>query len=94
MVRFLLENGADVTFKKMPNETTALHEVVQAARWLDPRYADGKKIPAAMEVVKALVEKGADPNAPDKNGMTPLALAKQCKFPELAACLSDMGATS
>lgn len=87
MVRVLLNHGADVTLKRKPAETTALHQAVLAAKWLDPDE-DAQKFSAAMEVIRALVEKGADANAPDIRGMTPLTMAKDCKFPELAAYLS------
>ena len=60
MVRFLLENGADVTFKKMPNETTSW----RCTKWFRRRgsYFSNARTEvslSAMKVVKALVEKGA-----------------------------------
>ena len=90
MVHVLLKAGADVTLKTKNSKAAALHQAVQRASWLEPsRKDDAEKIPAAMEIIKALLEKGADPHAPDGRGETPSAMAtgRFCKLPELAAHL-------
>ncbi|MDB6066184.1 MAG: hypothetical protein JWR26_2392 [Pedosphaera sp.] len=94
IVQFLLEKGADVT-SKTSGKATALHRVVESAARLAPEYDDAAegKFLLAMQIVKALVEKGADLNAVTKHGETPLSLANDCKFPELAAYLASKGAT-
>ncbi len=57
-----LENGADVNFKL--HGTTALHSAISHnyAHWWEKSF----------EVCKLLLENGADPNAQDYNGTTPL----------------------
>ena len=47
---------------------------------------------AAMQIVKALIEHGADVNATTRDGDTPLSLSKEARFPELAAYLANQGA--
>lgn len=42
-----------------------------------------------MQIIKALVEKGADVNAKTKYDDTPLTLATTCKFPELREYLQN-----
>jgi hypothetical protein len=42
-----------------------------------------------MEILKTLIEKGADVRATTKYGDTALGLAKECKFPELTAYLRN-----
>ena len=45
-----------------------------------------------MQIVKALIEHGADVNATTRDGDTPLSLTKKANFPELAAYLVSQGA--
>ena len=90
IVQLLLENGAAVTSKTISN-VTALHQAVTSAARLDPRYDSdaAERFLVAMQIIKALVAKGADVNAMTKYGDSPLSLAKDCKFPELAKYLNS-----
>ena len=49
---------------------------------------------AHTEVVRLLVEAGADVNLADSQGVTPLAHAEQSDYEEIAAILRSAGASS
>jgi len=93
IVNLLLARGADVG-RKTRAKLTALHRVVVSASDLDPEYDDDAKerFSKAMKIVSALVEHGADVNAKTSDGEKPLALAKECRFPQLASYLKRKGA--
>lgn len=93
IVQLLLAKGADVACKTL-GKRTALHRVVDTAAFQNPEYDDRgeENFRVAMQIVKALVENGADVNAVTKYGDTPLSLTKDCRFPELAAYLVSQGA--
>ena len=74
----LIELGADINAKSDDNGNTPLHEA---------SGYDGHE-----EVAIALIDAGADINAKDNDGNTPLHLAAQRDFLELASLLIDAGA--
>ena len=78
----LLGAGADVTARGGFYETTALHYAVQLAR-NDP--------PTALGIVGMLLRAGADPNAPNEHGNTPLHLASDIKSEPMVRALLDAG---
>jgi ankyrin repeat protein len=93
IVQFLLEKGADVGAKTL-GKATALHRAVSSAVFQNPDYDKEaeKNFFLAMQIVRALVQNGADVNAVTKYGDTPLSLTKDSKFPELAEYLVSKGA--
>ncbi len=75
--RLLLERGADPNLADFERGWTSLHD---AAFWGKPDVAD------------LLLDKGADVNARDKQGRTPLALANEKGHQAVAEVLRDSGA--
>jgi uncharacterized protein len=61
---------------------TALHEAIM--------FGDGGK--RHTEIVRLLVDAGADINLPDKDGLTPLAKAKNKNYTDIIAILENSGA--
>lgn len=57
-------------------EFTALHEV---ATIQPPQWVGGAVAPHALACVDELIERGADPLAPDSSGRTPLAAGLDCR---------------
>ncbi len=78
MVQFLLDHGAVVDIK-IPNGWTALH-------W----YAASKK--DYRDIIKILLAHGADVNAKDNTGRTPLDIVAMNGTPQKAAFLIAHGA--
>mgnify|MGYP001420574683 FL=1 len=81
VVRLLLKSGVD------PNHVnylgwTALHEAIVVS--------DGG--PAHQEVLRLLIQAGADVNLPDRQGVRPLSLARQRSQTEMAKILEQAGA--
>jgi len=76
-VRLLVNAGADVNAVEGSKRTTALHMAARRGQAL---------------VCKALVECGADPEARDSAGETPLRRAVNCGKTEAAAMLLSLGA--
>jgi len=92
-VKYLIERSADVRHVGAGG-WTALHRALCRAEEAAPeRYSDGAEIFARlMEVVRILVANGADVNAVNRHGDTPLSLARDCPNPELANYLVRNGA--
>ena len=79
----LLGAGADVSARGGFYETTALHHAVQLAR---------SDLPAALGIVDRLLQLGADPDARNEWGDTPLHLASAIKSEPMVATLLAAGA--
>ena len=79
----LLGAGADVSARGGYYETTALHYAVQLAR---------SDLPAALGIVDRLLQLGADPDARNEWGDTPLHLASAIKSEPMVATLLAAGA--
>ena len=77
MVELLLKHGADPNATCGIGQDTALHKAVQ----------DGH-----TRVIEILVDAGADINAQDKWGATPLDRALMCEHSDVAAILRRHGA--
>lgn len=87
MVDLLLKSGADVRLKTISisngaGDLTALHYA------LNP----GKKEKRYLNIIKALLEAGADPDSPSNNGNTPLANAAQGGWTDAVVLLLKNGA--
>lgn len=86
MVELLVARGADVCARNR-QRTTALHTVADR---LDDAQRAAPAVqawrPGLLDALRALLRHGADPNAVDGNGYTPLAL---CKDPDAGALLAD-----
>jgi ankyrin repeat protein len=93
VMRLLIEKGADPKLKAK-DDTTALH----AAAGIGVRQAMGDaalkapKAPQIIETMKFLLDHGADVNAADGSGMTPLHGAAQKGLDEVVQFLADHGA--
>jgi ankyrin repeat protein len=75
-VRRLLDGGLDVNSRNVVLETP-----LYAAVWT-----------GNYEIAEMLLNRGADPNIPDKNGFTPLQAAQKLERRELVSLLRDYGA--
>lgn len=94
-VRFLLDAGADIEARDDRGRTTVRRLV---ERRLLLFSSDRKELPLRdfeVATLDLLVQRGADIEAPDQNGVTPLgyALSPEGKSP-FAECLRVLGATS
>jgi ankyrin repeat protein len=82
-VRLLIERGADIEApsqnQEFAQEACPLHSAVAAGR---------------IEVAALLLEAGADPNARQRGGFTPLMAAEQLGLPDLAELLIRHGAVA
>ena len=59
--------------------------------WIDG-YSQGKSFPERLEVIKLLVELGADVNWADDSGITPLMVAANMGDTDIIQYLVDQGA--
>ncbi|HEY5914014.1 MAG TPA: ankyrin repeat domain-containing protein [Verrucomicrobiae bacterium] len=89
IVRLLLEKGASVS-SQTQGKLTTLHRVVISLSDLDPELdaAATETFAQGMQIVRLLLENGADLNAVSKYADTPRSLAKNCKFPGLLTFLN------
>lgn len=78
MVKLLLSHGADVNVHSGNHGFTPLHQAVGGG--------------AQSDLIKLLVAAGADLNARDKSGLTPMMTAKQYALPDTSELLRSLGA--
>lgn len=78
-VQLLFEFGADVAFKDLTNQNTALHYAAQSGCW---KYS----------IYKLLLEKGSDCNSRNNEGITPLHYILQHHNMKFVQLLLDHGA--
>jgi ankyrin repeat protein len=76
MVNFLLANGANVNHSDGSGRTALMY----AARCWEPK---------AVPIAKALLDADADVSIRDKDGMTALDLARDCRYPEIAELFKE-----
>jgi uncharacterized protein len=81
VVRLLIRAGAPLDHVNNLGWTALIESIV---------LGDGG--PRHTATLKALVDAGADVNLPDRNGSTPLSLARQRGYGEMAAILERAGA--
>lgn len=81
VVRMLIQAGAPLDHVKNLGWTAVIESIV---------LGDGG--PRHTETLKALVEAGANPNLADRNGQTPLTLARRQAFGEMVKVLERAGA--
>lgn len=75
--KLLIDAGANVNAKD-DNQKTVLHYVIQKLIWVsyEVKNETGKLLNREkLNIIKLLIDAGADVNAKDKNGITPLSLA-------------------
>ncbi|KAJ5247039.1 hypothetical protein N7468_002022 [Penicillium chermesinum] len=84
VVRLLLENGADVHH--------ADNDGLQALHWVSRLKARSQNPTEMLDCIHALLDYGADVNAPTLNGSTPLSLALTAFCPSRDQALRDAGA--
>jgi ankyrin repeat protein len=97
--RLLIESGADVNAKAMKGRTP-LHAAVLGASidslggdvLSDPRYLDREPKVEIVEVVKLLLEKGADVDSRMDDGCTALGVAREKMLGQIEKVLLDAGA--
>ena len=89
LVKLLLAKGADPTIVSSDNET-----MIEAAAALGfiQGYSKGKPAAERLEVIRLLVDLGADVNAPDDYGITPLMAAANMGEVSIIQFLVDRGA--
>lgn len=75
MISLLASHGADLNIKYGPNKRTALHELVDGAGCEDPEGVWKEQCKNLAETAGVLIASGADVNARDASGNTPLHLA-------------------
>ena len=78
IVKLLLSRGANVNVNSGSEGATPLHQVIGGG--------------AQHDLIKLLVAEGADLNARDKSGLTPLSSASHYALPETSELLRSLGA--
>ncbi len=81
VVKLLLENGADVNTRCDQLGQTPLHRAAQKSGIIEDE----------REAIRQLLEYGADPDARDKEGNTPLDIAEEKNRTEIVAILEGAG---
>ena len=81
MVRTLIRAGAPLDHVNNLGWTAVIESIVL-----------GNGGPRHVATLKALVDAGADINLPDRNGRTPLGLARSRGYGDMAAILQTVGA--
>src|SRR5579884_790013 len=87
MLLFLLEYGADVNIRTPKYHYTALLELLYPSKW-GPAITEQR----AVDMTRALLEKGADVNAADCEGDTALMYATRQGWIEVVRLLLEHGA--
>ena len=83
VVKLLLESGADVNFR-LDNTDTVLHRAIDGAAY-ETFDKDFKGSEPPIDIIQLLIDYGADVNAKDKFGLTPLDLARGLKVSKKCA---------
>jgi ankyrin repeat protein len=92
IVDFLLDNGADKEARDKSGRTPLMNAI--AAVLLSPKGSAGRATEEKekLSTVRSFLAHGAEANAVDKEGWSPLALAAQNDASEIVSALVDKGA--
>jgi ankyrin repeat protein len=85
MVKLLISQAADINAQGLEHGATALHLVLSRRSSVSNCFAE---LTETADIVELLVESGADTNAKDRHGQTPLDLAEKNDDMEALALMS------